>query len=639
LPRTHLRRRRQTVFFRRIIPHDLRQRFGQREILRSLGQATPGEARRMAQRLWDGTETLFTLVRFNRSLTRADIARLAEQYLDSESLKHEGLITAIGHYPKIDDLPGVDSAMLEDGIADGSDFVGDCPRGTLNDPAEWEFLYQCRLDGLKRDRSLNKFTSVRSAAQELALRNEIDLDTPTQEYALCRALLDAEITIAEQKLAYLRDVVRPHHPLHAVAHRPIVPNPPTRSDAPTKKMAHQSERLFSEIWTAYSDDRVRHNEWKEAIARQAQSTGRLFVEICGDKPLEAYGPADAAEFRRALLSLPGKYDKCVEWRDIQRRSGIRGLIEHCNGKADIDRLKPQTFNRHLAALSGIWPWAQVNEVVPKGTPSIFDGLHINMSRVRGRHHSARDERPAWNSDELAAVLNADLFFGIRSRRSWKKPGPHVLRDERYWGILIGCHSGMRRGEIFQLRVRHVVRHKETGIWHFNLKDPTLDLKAGGSARWVPLHQNLLSLGLIEALVEGREENELLLPEGEAGAEKTDTLNDGENSPYGSAFGKWFQRFKSYHGVRADVTFHSFRHSATTLIINAGAQPNFVEEVIGHESKTRRSEMERYYKGQALIKLKDVIDRLILPINIEKMTEAARTGEPHRVSDTRRQLTA
>lgn len=258
-----------------------------------------------------------------------------------------------------------------------------------------------------------------------------------------------------------------------------------------------------------------------------------------------------------------------------------------------------------------------------------------MSRVRGRHHSARDERPAWNSDELAAVLNADLFFGIRSRRSWKKPGPHVLRDERYWGILIGCHSGMRRGEIFQLRVRHVVRHKETGIWHFNLKDPTLDLKAGGSARWVPLHQNLLRLGLIEALVEGREENELLLPEGEAGAEKTDSLNDGENSPYGSAFGKWFQRFKSYHGVRADVTFHSFRHSATTLIINAGAQPNFVEEVIGHESKTRRSEMERYYKGQALIKLKDVIDRLILPINIEKMTEAARTGEPHRVSDTRR----
>ncbi|WP_353612596.1 DUF6538 domain-containing protein [Methylobacterium sp. AMS5] len=56
LPRT--RRRRQTVFFRRIIPHDLRQRFGQREILRSLGRATPGEARRMAQRSWDGTDQL-----------------------------------------------------------------------------------------------------------------------------------------------------------------------------------------------------------------------------------------------------------------------------------------------------------------------------------------------------------------------------------------------------------------------------------------------------------------------------------------------------------------------------------------------------------------------------------------------------
>lgn len=111
------------------------------------------------------------------------------------------------------------------------------------------------------------------------------------------------------------------------------------------------------------------------------------------------------------------------------------------------------------------------------------------------------------------MLNAPLFTGIRSRRIWKTAGPHVLRDERYWGILIGCHSGMRRGEIFQLRVRHVVQDAQTGIWHFNLMERTLELKAEGSARWVPLHQNLLTLGLIEALVKGRGEHDLLLPEG------------------------------------------------------------------------------------------------------------------------------
>ncbi|WP_409565931.1 DUF6538 domain-containing protein [Methylobacterium sp. J-077] len=53
MPCSHIRRRGQTVLLRRITTHDLRLWFGQREILRSLGHATPGEARRLAQRLWD----------------------------------------------------------------------------------------------------------------------------------------------------------------------------------------------------------------------------------------------------------------------------------------------------------------------------------------------------------------------------------------------------------------------------------------------------------------------------------------------------------------------------------------------------------------------------------------------------------
>ncbi len=577
----------------------------------------------MAQRLWDGTETLFTLVRFNRSLTRSDIARLAEQYLESESLKHDGLIATIGHYPELADLTPSDNAASEDEIDDSSHPVPDGPKGTLNDPAEWLGLYESRLNGLKRDRSLNNFLSIRDTAKALAARNEIDLDSYPQANALCRALLDADIAITEEKLSYLRDVILPHHPLHAAVLRHAPTAPHRKAAPPRDTRLRRSHQVFSEIWEAYGDDRVKHKEWKPAIKLQAQSTAKLFIEICGNKPLVDYGPADTAEFRRALLALPANYDKSREWREIRHKNGVRGLIEHCKGKPNIDRVKPQTFNRHLAALSGIWPWAQANEVITKGLPSIFEGLHINLKRVRGRQHKARDERPAWNHEELVTVLNAPLFFGTQSRRSWKKTGPHVLRDERYWGILIGCHSGMRRGEIFQLRVRHVVKDQETGIWHFNLMDPTLDLKAEGSARWVPLHQNLLSLGVIEALVEGRDGNEMLLREGEVGAEEKDALKDGEDTSYGSAFGKWFQRFKSEYGVRNEVVFHSFRHTVTTLLCNSGVQDKFVEELIGHESQERRSELHRYKKGQTLQMLKDVIDRLSLPVDVEKMAGAAR----------------
>ncbi|GJD43266.1 hypothetical protein AFCDBAGC_1118 [Methylobacterium cerastii] len=430
----------------------------------------------MAQRLWDGTETLFTLVRFNRSLTRTDIARLAEQYLESESLKHDGLLATIGHYPEIEDLPPSDSPTSENQIDDSSDPAPDAPKGTLNDPAEWLSLYEGRLDGLKRDRSLNNFTAVRDTAKDLATRNEIDLDSYPHANALCRALLDADITITEEKLTFLRDIVLPHHPRHATTHRTTAPAPLSQPGAPATAMLRGARQLFSESWALYARDRVDSGNWKSSNERHARSTGRLFVEICGDKPLSAYGPADGAAFKRALLALPANYDKNIEWRDIQRTRGIRGLTEHCSGKPGIDRLKPQTFNRHLAALSGIWPWAQTNEVVAKGLPSIFEGLHINLKRTRAKLHRARDERPMWDQAELVAVLSAPLFTGVRSRRSWKRTGPNVLRDERYWGVLIGCHSGMRRGEIFQLQVRHVVHDAETGISR-RAASPRADLSA------------------------------------------------------------------------------------------------------------------------------------------------------------------
>lgn len=85
----------------------------------------------MAQHLWDGTETLFTPVRFSRSPTRAGIARLAEQHLESASLRHDGPIATIGHYPEFEDLPAADSAACEDDIGESSAPQGQRDAGGL----------------------------------------------------------------------------------------------------------------------------------------------------------------------------------------------------------------------------------------------------------------------------------------------------------------------------------------------------------------------------------------------------------------------------------------------------------------------------------------------------------------------------
>ena len=76
MPFTHTRRRGATVLFRRRIPVDLRDRFGSHEIVRSIGRATPGEARRIVHRFWSQTELVFMRVRSEQGLTRDDIAKV-----------------------------------------------------------------------------------------------------------------------------------------------------------------------------------------------------------------------------------------------------------------------------------------------------------------------------------------------------------------------------------------------------------------------------------------------------------------------------------------------------------------------------------------------------------------------------------
>jgi integrase len=635
LPRIHIRQRGQTALFRRIIPHDLRARFGRREIIRSLGHASAGEARRLSQRYWDATETLFMLVRFDRKLSQADVARLAEQHLEGVSYRHDRALASVGHYPDLDAFreeppedagPGLTRGQL---VCETTAPEGPNPQPSLNDPATWATLYADMGQVLRRARAQNDFTLVRGAAQELALKNEIDLDSASEERLLCRALLDAELKIAEEKLAYLNEIILPHHPGHRQAISQIVElaskvtsadkcvesEKTNEGEKPRSVELRNSHKKFSEIWVSYSEDRVSNGDWKKSIERQNKSTGRLFASVCGDKPLCEYGPADAANFKRALLKLPSKYDKTAAWRDLYLREGPLALIAHVGDDLGIPRLQPQTFNRHLAALSGIWNWAAGNEVIEKGLASIFEGLHINLrkAKAKSKRRQSRDDRPMWETDELSAIFQAPLFLGARSRRSWKKPGSQVFRDERYWGVLIGCHSGMRRQEIFQLRVRHVVRDKDTGIWYFDLMSIDVDTKAVGSLRFVPLHSNLLELGFIKARIQGRDPDDLLFPEAKPYSER--------QSP-GDPFGKWFREFRLHYGVREEVVFHSLRHTVSTLLCRTNVKESFVEELVGHESSKRESELGRYNKGQTLIMLRDLVDQIVLPIDVDALVSAA-----------------
>ena len=78
----HLRQRGGAAHFRRVVPGDLKARFGRREIVRSVGAMPLFERNSQCRRFGLACDEVFRIVRSQPSLTREDIGRLVAVYLD-----------------------------------------------------------------------------------------------------------------------------------------------------------------------------------------------------------------------------------------------------------------------------------------------------------------------------------------------------------------------------------------------------------------------------------------------------------------------------------------------------------------------------------------------------------------------------
>jgi hypothetical protein len=77
----HLRQRGGAAHFRRVVPKDLFERFGRREIVRSIGALPAFERHSQSRRFSVACDEAFAMVRSEPTLTREDIDRLVDVYL------------------------------------------------------------------------------------------------------------------------------------------------------------------------------------------------------------------------------------------------------------------------------------------------------------------------------------------------------------------------------------------------------------------------------------------------------------------------------------------------------------------------------------------------------------------------------
>lgn len=204
----------------------------------------------------------------------------------------------------------------------------------------------------------------------------------------------------------------------------------------------------------------------------------------------------------------------------------------------------------------------------------------------------------WTTEQLMKLFRSPVWSGCRSAARRSTPGDLIIRDERFWLPLIAVFSGMRQEEICQLHLEDV--RIEGGVWTFDVNGrPPRQLKNANAVRLVPVHKELIRLGLLSYVGEQRQiGRELLFHQ---------LIPGGADNRLGHNFTKWFTRYRRDIGLyERGLDFHSFRHSATTFMQWAQVPLPVIDRLTGHASV---GETARYTKNLQIKQLSEGVNAI------------------------------
>ena len=409
------------------------------------------------------------------------------------------------------------------------------------------------------------------ARERLALRDfksvTVNVDHVMREYglpqeqrnAVAYGVLEANVKMLEE----LRRRVLGEVPLIFTAEAPEPTAPPVATIP--------AGPLFSEVLPRYVDHAVKNKGWRGQSKAQNEATFGMFVEVCGDLPVETYTRRHLGEFYDTLLALPTLYSKDKRWRGLS----LREVVDEARADGTIKRLTVKTAARHFSALGGFFTYAKRHGVIDGENPA-----HGFEFPRQGR---ANSKRQMWEGTPLRKLFQSPVWTGCHPvMRS--QPGPQIIRDDKFWLPLLGLYHGNRLEEFAQLRREDVKR--DGSIWYLDIHgDDGRQIKNDQSARRVPIHPAIEGMGFLDYVTDtAPRPADMVFPLLRPG---------GPDRKVGYYFTKWWTNYRRAVGVyEPGLDYHSFRHGVTTKLFAARTPRDIIDELTGHEGE---GTSQRVYK--------------------------------------------
>ncbi|ELH0893836.1 site-specific integrase [Vibrio fluvialis] len=212
-------------------------------------------------------------------------------------------------------------------------------------------------------------------------------------------------------------------------------------------------------------------------------------------------------------------------------------------------ISEHTANRYIERCSTIYRWAKLNKIVDYNP---FEGMATRAHKTQ----KAGTAKAPFNQDDLKHIFQQRNY-----KKLWQK-----------WIPLIALYTGMRPNEICQLL--RVDLKKINDVWCFDLKVTTekQSLKNLNATRIIPIHSELLKLGIIDFVHDGVSRE--LFPE----------LSWRKGSGFYRMFENyWNRHIKLESWSNEKKTFYSFRHHFADYYKQRGTPPHLVGAILGHQA--------------------------------------------------------
>ena len=528
-------------------------------------------------------------------------------------------------------------------------------------PRDWAFVekhfakfdheMQCRIRSLLRDQK-DLPEHLRVAAQrrlEQAGLESNGLNIPVAVDVIARARAEAARRVRENAdfadLARLASLATSFTtqavPAASGARAAPCPEPPLGQlagplDPEASKYAAMSPTEFAEVFIRdrfggleertgekrqrqiVGDSTHRDIKWIARLLEKAMPEGMPFSQVTNEhvRMLDAW-------FDRLPTTIgksPADHAPETTFEEIEERALQR--VEDGDLSPDDIGLSINTSNKH-------WHnFARLHEHLR----SLVPGLNpIPISKyITPQKKSAREARAKYTVEQGEAIFKLPPWTGCAGIDDRLSPGNRFFHDALYYVLLLVWYTGARREEICKLQLDDV--STDADVPHIYIRETSTGrIKSLNAKRKIPLHSELIRLGLIKYVEAMRAaEEKLMFPEIYPA--------DGTKRAIGDVFYKvWWVHVRPFvPNLQRGQAMHSARHTGSDALKQAGVDLEARNDLLGHSQTDLGEGASTYPEPLALMRMKEMVE--LIPIvtghlsdvtKVNLLPKERRVGRPKR----------